>query len=216
MERTERQRRNHPLNRSLAPSESAGSSSSSSRRTFSNRSRNSDYKHSKYNTNSNRSFEGDSDWRSRRSSDNKIYVQKLETKEDDGGHADRSHFDLPPVIVGTCPFMCPGKLKPPTSSNVLIFVSGLSTLFSIKVVREYVFRCPPRGETIGLYNRSQILFCFLYTLICFDCWLYVWPNPKAINEEWPNLKNRCKIIWLSSDIYPSWNSRRLNAIFINH
>ncbi|CAK9325715.1 unnamed protein product [Citrullus colocynthis] len=107
MERTERQRRNHPLNRSLAPSESAGSSSSPSRRTFSNRSRNSDYKHSKYNTNSNRSFEGDSDWRSRRSSDNKVYVQKLETKEDDGGHADRSHFDLPPVIVGTCPFMCP-------------------------------------------------------------------------------------------------------------
>ncbi|XP_038893471.1 SAC3 family protein C [Benincasa hispida] len=107
MERTERQRRNHPLNRSIAPSESAGSSTSTSRRTYSNRNRNSDYKHSKYNTNSNRSFEEDSDWRSRRSSDSKIYVQKLEAKEDDVGHNDRSHFDLPPVIVGTCPFMCP-------------------------------------------------------------------------------------------------------------
>ncbi|KAL4016122.1 hypothetical protein IC575_023739 [Cucumis melo] len=104
MERTERQRPNHPPNRSFAPSESSGSSSSTSRRNYSNRSRNSDYKYSKYNTNSNRSFEdGSSDWRSKRSSGGKMFVQKLETKDD----SDCSHFDLPPVIVGTCPFMCP-------------------------------------------------------------------------------------------------------------
>lgn len=122
MERTERQRRNHPPYRSAAPSDSAGSSSSTSRRSYSNRSRNADYKHSKYNTNSNLSFEDDADWRSRRSSDSKIYLQKLEAKEDDVGHDGRSHFDLPPVLVGTCPSMCPGKLKPSTSSSFLIFV----------------------------------------------------------------------------------------------
>ncbi|KAG6601084.1 SAC3 family protein C, partial [Cucurbita argyrosperma subsp. sororia] len=107
MERTERQRRNHPPYRSAAPSDLAGSSSSTSRRSYSNRSRNADHKHSKYNTNSNLSFEDDADWRSRRSSDSKIYLQKLEAKEDDVGHDGRSHFDLPPVLIGTCPSMCP-------------------------------------------------------------------------------------------------------------
>lgn len=126
MERTERQRPNHPPNRSFAPSESSGSSSSTSRRNYSNRSRNSDYKYSKYNTNSNRSFEdGSSDWRSKRSSGGKMFVQKLETKDD----SDCSHFDLPPVIVGTCPFMCPGKLKPSISSSFFILWSSLFLVY---------------------------------------------------------------------------------------
>ncbi|XP_022139327.1 SAC3 family protein C isoform X2 [Momordica charantia] len=106
MERMERQRRNPP-SRSITPSDSAGSSSSASRRSYSNRNRNSDYKYSKHNTNSNRSYEDDSDWRSRRSSDSKSYVQKLEPKEDGVGYGGISHSDLPPVLVGTCPSMCP-------------------------------------------------------------------------------------------------------------
>lgn len=126
MERTERQRRNHPPSRSPAPSDSAGYSSSTSRRTHSNRNRNSDYKHSKYNTGSNRSFEDDSNWRSRRSSDSKSHVQKLEPKEEDVGHDGRSHFDLPPVLVGTCPFMCPGMLKLSASYSFLIVVHFIS------------------------------------------------------------------------------------------
>lgn len=152
MERTERQRPNHPPNRSFAPSESSGSSTSTSRRNYSNRSRNSDYNYAKYNnTNSNRNFEHDSsDWRGKRSSAGKMYIQKLETKDD----SDSSHFDLPPVIVGTCPFMCPGKLKPSISSSFLIFV-----LFCFWFIYS-VFHCSCEG------------ICFSLSLLWRDYWKF--------------------------------------------
>lgn len=209
MERMERQRRNPP-SRSIAPSDSAGSSSSASRRSYSNRNRNSDYKYSKHNTNSNRSYEDDSDWRSRRSSDSKSYVQKLEPKEDGVGYGGISHSDLPPVLVGTCPSMCPGKCWNypllPASSSLFFFLSGSSTLFSFKIVEKYVFLWRDywtikslSNHLLFVYITSPFLLPLLYDMTSTDY------HACSILIDSPDCLGFVLIFTPVIDAYMTWN-----------